>query len=80
MPIHKFAGGQVTLVKWAPNNQFTRHQHWNGEEILVLQGTFYDEQGSYPQGSWLRNPHLSEHTPYTQDEGALIYVEVGHLG
>ena len=80
MPLHKFAGEQVALVKWAPNTQFTRHQHWNGEEILVLQGTFYDEQGSYPQGLWLRNPHLSEHTPYTQDEGALIYVKVGHLG
>jgi hypothetical protein len=27
-----------------------------GEEILVLDGVFQDEQGSYPAGSWLRNP------------------------
>jgi len=46
---------------------------------LVLQGTFYDEQGSYPQGSWRLNAHLSEQTPYTQGEGALIYIKVGHL-
>ena len=51
MPLHKFTGEQVALVKWAPHTQFTRHQHWKGEEILVLEGTIYDEQGSYPQAS-----------------------------
>ena len=50
------------------------------EEILVLEGTFYDEHGAYPKGSWLRSPHLSQHQPYTKEDGALIYVKVGHLG
>lgn len=31
MPLHKFTGEQVALVKWAPHTQFTRHQHWKGE-------------------------------------------------
>lgn len=79
MALHEFEGEQVALVKWAPNTQFNPHQHWGGEEILVLGGTFYDEHGRYPKGTWLRNPHLSQHRPYTKDDGALIYVKTGHL-
>lgn len=30
--------------------------------------------------SWLRSPRWSQHTPYTQEEDALIYLKVGHLG
>ncbi len=37
------------------------------------------QKGEYPAGSWIRNPHKSKHAPYTDDEGALIYVKVGHL-
>ncbi len=79
MPLHEFEGENVALVKWAPNTQFKAHQHWGGEEIFVLAGTFYDEHGAYPKGSWLRSPHLSSHTPFTKDDGALIYVKTGHL-
>ena len=79
MPLHEFETEHVALVRWAPNTQFTSHQHWGGEEILVLAGTFYDEYGSYPTGTWLRSPHLSQHCPYTKDDGALIYVKTGHL-
>jgi anti-sigma factor ChrR (cupin superfamily) len=79
MPLHQHEGENVALVKWAPNTQFKAHKHWGGEEILVLEGTFYDEHDSYPAGSWLRSPHMSEHCPYTKEDGALIYVKVGHL-
>lgn len=79
MPLHEFEGEHVALVKWAPNTQFKAHQHWGGEEILVIAGTFYDEHGSYPAGTWLRSPHLSQHTPFTKEDGALIYVKTGHL-
>ena len=79
MPLHQFEGEHIALVQWAPNTQFQPHQHWGGEEILVLKGTFYDEHGVYPTGSWLRSPHFSQHTPYTKDDGALIYVKTGHL-
>lgn len=79
MPLHEYEGEHVALVKWAPHTQFQPHQHWGGEEILVLEGTFHDEYGSYPKGSWMRSPHLSKHTPFTKEDGALIYVKVGHL-
>ena len=79
MPLHQFETESIALVEWEPNTQFHAHQHWGGEEIFVLQGTFFDEYGEYPAGTWIRSPHLSQHTPYTKDDGALIYVKVGHL-
>lgn len=79
MSLHEYATEHVALVKWAPNTVFNPHQHWGGEEILVLEGTFYDEHGSYPKGTWIRSPHLSQHHPYTKEDGALIYVKTGHL-
>jgi anti-sigma factor ChrR (cupin superfamily) len=79
MPLHHHGHENVALVKWAPNTRFKPHKHWGGEEIFVLAGTFYDEYGAYPKGSWIRSPHLSQHTPYTQQDGALIYVKTGHL-
>lgn len=79
MPLHEFEGENIALVKWAPNTQFNPHKHWGGEEILVLDGTFYDEHGTYPKGTWIRSPHLSQHTPFTKADGALIYVKTGHL-
>jgi anti-sigma factor ChrR (cupin superfamily) len=79
MPLHEYEGVHVALVRWAPNTQFKPHSHWGGEEILVLDGVFYDEHDRYPKGSWIRSPHLSQHTPFTKEEGALIYVKVGHL-
>jgi anti-sigma factor ChrR (cupin superfamily) len=79
MPLHSAANENVVLVKWAPYTRFNRHQHWGGEEIFVLSGVFRDEHGVYPKGSWLRSPHLSQHTPFTLEEGALIYVKTGHL-
>ncbi|GGI74589.1 cupin domain-containing protein [Shewanella gelidii] len=79
MPLHEFQGEHIALVKWAPHTRFTRHQHFGGEEIFVLEGTFYDEHGTYPKGTWLRSPHQSQHQPFTKDDGALIYVKTGHL-
>ena len=79
LPLHEHGTERVALVRWAPNTHFNPHKHWGGEEILVLEGTFYDEHGAYPAGSWLRSPHGSQHTPYTKADGALIYVKTGHL-
>lgn len=79
LPLHQHQTEHVALVHWAPNTQFSRHTHFGGEEIFVIEGTFHDEYGSYPKGSWIRSPHLSTHTPFTESDGALIYVKTGHL-
>lgn len=77
-PLHDFEGEHTALVRWRPGTRFNRHRHWGGEEILVLEGTFEDEHGQYPAGSWLRSPDGSEHEPFS-NEGCLIFVKTGHL-
>lgn len=78
LPLHQHGTEHVALVRWAPGTYFNAHRHWGGEEILVLEGTFQDEFGDYPAGSWLRSPHLSQHTPFSE-AGCLIWVKTGHL-
>ena len=76
LPLHAAEGENVALVRWASGTKFTSHSHWGGEEIFVIEGTFQDEHGDYPAGSWIRSPHMSRHTPWS-DEGCLIYVKTG---
>lgn len=78
LPLHSHEAENVALVRWAPGTRFADHAHWGGEEIFVIEGTFQDEYGDYPAGTWIRSPHLSRHNPWS-DEGCLIYVKTGHL-
>jgi len=77
-PLHSFEGRGTALVLWPPGAQFQKHSHWGGEEIFVLEGTFQDEHARYPEQTWIRNPHLSSHNPFS-DEGCLILVKTGHM-
>lgn len=78
MPLHSFEGEHTALVKWPANEVFKPHRHFGGEEIFVISGTFKDEHGSYPAGTWLRSPHMSQHHPFV-DEETIIWVKTGHL-
>jgi ChrR Cupin-like domain len=56
--------GQVTsIVRYEPNSTFPAHDHPDGEEILVLDGVFSDEQGDWPSGTYLLNPEGFRHSP-----------------
>jgi anti-sigma factor ChrR (cupin superfamily) len=78
MPLHSFGSEHVALVRWAPGTRFQPHAHRGGEEILVLAGVFQDEFGTYPPGTWLRNPPGSVHRPWSE-AGCTIWVKTGHL-
>jgi len=78
MPLSECKGEHSALVRWQPGTVFNPHKHWGGEEIYVLEGVFEDEFGRYPAGTWMRNPHLSQHAPFSK-EGCIIFVKVGHL-
>ncbi len=78
LPLADFEGEHTALVRWQPGTNFQAHRHYGGEEILVLEGTFADEQGEYPAGTWMRSPHGSAHQPFSK-EGCLILVKTGHL-
>lgn len=77
MPLMRQGLGS-TLVRWAPKTYFNPHRHVGGEEIFVVDGVLEDEHGRYPSGSWIRSPHLSMHTPLSE-EGCTIFVKTGHL-
>ena len=77
-PLHDHLGTSTALVHWPAGEVFQPHRHFGGEEILVINGCFKDEHGDYPQHTWLRSPHLSQHYPFV-DEETLILVKVGHL-
>jgi anti-sigma factor ChrR (cupin superfamily) len=65
----------TSIVAYAPNSKFSAHAHPKGEEFFVLFGTFSDEHGDYPAGTYVRNPSGSSHKPYSQ-EGCLIWVKL----
>jgi hypothetical protein len=65
----------TSLVRYSANSHFSSHLHPAGEEILVLEGVFQDEHGSYPTGSYLRNPPGSIHAPGSVD-GCVIFVRL----
>ena len=79
MLLHEFRDERVLLIRWEPNTPFKEHTHQGGEEVFVIEGSFSDEHGDYPAGSWVRYPDQSSHTAFTRDEGALLYIKTGHL-
>jgi anti-sigma factor ChrR (cupin superfamily) len=72
-------GGEVaratSLVRYAPGSAFSEHLHDAGEEFLVLEGVFEDEQGRYPAGTYVRNPPGSRHAPRSP-EGCTLFVKL----
>ncbi|PKG38058.1 cupin domain-containing protein [Psychromonas sp. Urea-02u-13] len=78
MPLHEFEHEHVALVKWPANERFQAHKYFGGEEVLVLSGEFQDEHGSYPENTWIRSPHMSEHFPFV-DQETILLVKTGHL-
>ncbi len=66
----------TSLVRYAPNSSFPIHVHGGGEEFLVLEGEFGDERGTYPVGSYVRNPIGTSHSPRIGERGCVIFVKL----
>lgn len=68
--------GQVTsVVRYEPNSHFPTHEHPDGEEILVLEGIFSDEQGDWSAGTFLLNPEGFRHAPFSK-KGCVLFVKL----
>jgi len=65
----------TSIVRYAPGSRFARHGHPGGEEFLVLEGTFQDETGDFPAGTYVRNPPGSGHAP-ASEAGCTIFVKL----
>ncbi|CAB9529615.1 expressed unknown protein [Seminavis robusta] len=66
----------TTIVEYSPNSKFPKHTHIGGEEFLVLKGTFKDQHGAFPAGTYVRNPIGSEHAPWVDGDGCTIMVKL----
>jgi anti-sigma factor ChrR (cupin superfamily) len=65
----------TSIVRYAPGSRFSAHTHGGGEEFLVLDGIFQDENGDFPAGCYIRNPPTSSHTPRSLP-GCTIFVKL----
>ncbi|WP_322406655.1 cupin domain-containing protein [Idiomarina sp. PL1-037] len=65
-------GRATSIVEYKPDASFSTHEHPLGEEILVLEGVFSDENGDYPAGTYIRNPPGSSHAPFSKDGCKLL--------
>lgn len=68
----------TSLVRFAPGSFFPFHEHGGGEEIFVLEGDLEDEHGTYPAGTYLRDPIGTSHRPFTKD-GCVLFVKLGQF-
>ncbi|WP_244395976.1 cupin domain-containing protein [Beijerinckia indica] len=77
-PLHEFDSVTTFLLHLAPGTRWKHQTHPDGEEILVLEGTFSDEEGVYPARSWIREPGGRSHSALSE-AGATLLVKTGHL-
>jgi quercetin dioxygenase-like cupin family protein len=68
----------TAIVRYDPGAGYPRHAHPGGEEILVLAGTFEDEHGACPTGTYIRNPAGFRHQPRCP-QGRTLFVKVKHF-
>jgi anti-sigma factor ChrR (cupin superfamily) len=69
------AGRVTSIVRYDAGARFHEHGHPEGEEILVLAGTFSDERGDFGAGSYMLNPEGFRHAPFSR-EGCLLFVKL----
>jgi anti-sigma factor ChrR (cupin superfamily) len=65
--IRKASGRTLALIRMAPGCGYPRHHHYGPEELLVVQGGYRDEMGSYRAGQWVSYPEGSSHSPIALD-------------
>jgi anti-sigma factor ChrR (cupin superfamily) len=80
IPLYRQGGYRnwTMLLKIDSGTESPRHNHPNGEEVFVIVGEFSDEFGTYPAGTWTRNPPGSSHA-VRSEKGAILYVRFGGI-
>lgn len=75
-------GGEVaratSIVRYDSDKAFPYHEHAMGEEYLVIDGVFSDNDGDFPSGTYVRNPPGSSHAPHSRD-GCIIFVKLRQM-
>ncbi|WP_375753640.1 cupin domain-containing protein [Vibrio sp. HN007] len=72
------SGHTTSIVRYDAGSKFASHPHPRGEEIYVLEGVFSDENGDYPEGTYIRNPPGSSHAPFSE-KGCVLFVKLNQF-
>jgi anti-sigma factor ChrR (cupin superfamily) len=77
-PLYSQAGfaDAMRLERWAPRASLGHLSYPHGAELLVLDGSFADDHGTFGAGVWLRWPPGSAHSPSTEG-GCTLYIKEG---
>ncbi|ASJ75130.1 cupin domain-containing protein [Granulosicoccus antarcticus] len=78
LPLHGHGTGNVMLIQWDESTPIKPRLDPMGEEVLVLKGNLYDDEGHYPAGSWIRNP-VATWQSWQADKGTVLYYKNGHF-
>jgi len=58
-----YGGASAVLLRYEAGARVAEHEHMGYEHLLVLEGDQYDENGSYPAGSFVIHQPGSRHSP-----------------
>jgi anti-sigma factor ChrR (cupin superfamily) len=67
---------ETVIVRYAAGSRLSAHTHGGGEEFLVLAGSFHDDAGDYPDGTYVRNPIGTAHAPWAGPDGAVLFLKL----
>ncbi|MFY0613328.1 MAG: cupin domain-containing protein [Hyphomicrobiaceae bacterium] len=78
MPLHRDAREEVWLERWSPGSAVTIDAS-GGAEVLVLDGSFVENDEVFAPQSWLRLPKDSHAALRAGEQGARVWIKRGHL-
>jgi anti-sigma factor ChrR (cupin superfamily) len=64
----------TSVLRYESNTQFEPHSNKPGQEILVLEGVYEDDTGSYGAGTYILNPPGTSHATGSKS-GCTIFVK-----
>lgn len=68
----------TSIVRYAPGAALPSSEYGLGEELLVLAGALEDEEGTYPAGTYIRNPPGSQRR-LSSAAGCELFVKQGQF-
>lgn len=69
------SGRTTSIVEYLAGEVFQNNTHLLGEEIFVLEGTFSDENGDYPAGTYIRNLAGSSNKSFSK-KGCKLFIKL----
>ncbi len=72
------SGRTTSIVEYLAGDVFQYNNHPLGEEIVVLEGTYSDENGDHPAGTYIRNPAGTAHKTFSE-KGCKLFVKSNQI-